>query len=133
MSQYLLLFTSSYLFDFVDWSRNNKKKFLRSSRPEVFLKKVFLKISQNSQENTCARVLKKRLWRMCFSVNFAKFLRTPFFAEHLWWLLLIPVVFTPENNWLFFILYCAKYLTNKDLLKAIFWKGNCKIQSKESR
>ena len=26
----------------------------RSSRPEVFCKKVFLKISQNSQENTCA-------------------------------------------------------------------------------
>ena len=55
-------------------------------------KKVFLKISQNSQENTCARVfffnkfaglrpatlLKKRLWCRCFSVNFAEFLRTPF-------------------------------------------------------
>ena len=27
----------------------------RSSRPEVFYKKVFLKISQNSQENTCTR------------------------------------------------------------------------------
>ena len=25
------------------------------SRPEVFCKKVFLEISQNSQENTCAR------------------------------------------------------------------------------
>ena len=28
----------------------------RSSRPEVFYKKDVLKISQNSQENTCARV-----------------------------------------------------------------------------
>ena len=28
----------------------------RSSRPEVFCKMVFFKISQNSQENTCARV-----------------------------------------------------------------------------
>ena len=28
----------------------------RSSRPEVFCKKVFLEISQNSQENTCASV-----------------------------------------------------------------------------
>ena len=28
----------------------------RSSRPEVFRKKVFLKISQISQENTCAGV-----------------------------------------------------------------------------
>ena len=28
----------------------------RSSRPEVFCKKVLLEIPQNSQENTCARV-----------------------------------------------------------------------------
>ena len=28
----------------------------KSSQPEVFCKKVFIKISQNSQENTCARV-----------------------------------------------------------------------------
>ena len=33
-------------------------------------------------------VLKKRLWRRCFAVNFVKFLKTPFFIEHLWWLLL---------------------------------------------
>ena len=26
---------------------------------------------------------------MCFPVNFAKFLRTPFFTEHLRWLLLL--------------------------------------------
>ena len=65
------------------------------------VKKVFLEISQNSQENTCGRVsfliklqappatlLKKRLWHRCFPVNFAKFLRPPFFTEHLWWLLL---------------------------------------------
>ena len=32
--------------------------------------------------------LKKRLWHRCFPVNFAKFLRTTFFTEHLWWLLL---------------------------------------------
>ena len=29
--------------------------FDRSSRPEVFCKKVFLKHSQNPQKNTCAR------------------------------------------------------------------------------
>ena len=65
------------------------------------VKKVFLKISQNSQEKTCARVsffnkvtglklatsLKKRLWHKCFPVNFAKFLTT-YFIEHLWWMLL---------------------------------------------
>ena len=54
------------------------------------VKKVFLEISQNLQENTCARVsffnklansatfLKKRLWHKCFPVNFAKSLRTLF-------------------------------------------------------
>ena len=33
-----------------------------------------------------ATLLKKRLWHRCFPVNFAKFLKTPFFTEHLWWL-----------------------------------------------
>ena len=52
------------------------------------VKKVFLKLSQNSEESTCARVsflinslrpatlLRKRFWRRCFPVNFVKFLRT---------------------------------------------------------
>ena len=66
------------------------------------IKKVFLEISQNSKENTCAKVsfliklqtapatlLKRRLWHRCFAVNFAKFLRAPFVTEHLWWLLLL--------------------------------------------
>ena len=54
------------------------------------VKKVFLEISQNLQENTCARVtfliklqalglrpatlLKKRLWNRRFPVDFVKFL-----------------------------------------------------------
>ena len=68
------------------------------------VKKVFLEISQNSQENTCAKVSfliklhasphspatlsKKRLLQRCFPVNFVKFPRTSFTIEHLWWLLL---------------------------------------------
>ena len=62
------------------------------------VKRVFSEISQNPQENTCARVSfliklqasrpQVRLSRRCFPVNFEKFLRTPFFIEHLWWLLL---------------------------------------------
>ena len=67
---------------------------IRSNLPAVSCKKVPLKISQNSRENTCARVsfliklqaagyrpatlLKKRIWQRCFPVNFVKFLRTPF-------------------------------------------------------
>ena len=35
-----------------------------------------------------ATSLKMSLWHRCFPVNFAKFLRTPFFTKHLWWLLL---------------------------------------------
>ena len=35
-----------------------------------------------------ATLLKMRLWRRCFPENFAKFLRTRFLTEHLWWLLL---------------------------------------------
>ena len=61
-------------------------------------KKAFLKIFQNSKENTCARVsflitlLKKRLRYRCFPVNFAKISRTTFFIEYLWWLLLDLII-----------------------------------------
>ena len=54
------------------------RKLYRGSRQETFLE-----ISQNSQENTCARepatLLKKSLWHRCFPVNFTKFLRTFFY------------------------------------------------------
>ena len=52
---------------------------------------------QNLQENTRGSLFlnkvtglrpgilfKKGLWHRCFSVNFAKFLRTPFLKKHLW-------------------------------------------------
>ena len=32
-------------------------------------------------------LLNKKLWHSCFPLNFAKFLRTPIFIEHLQWLL----------------------------------------------
>ena len=35
-----------------------------------------------------ATLFKKRPWHRCFSENFVRLLRTPFFTEHLWWLLL---------------------------------------------
>ena len=62
---------------------------------------MFLKIWQYSQENTCVghhlkkvaglearKSIKKRLQHRCFPMNIAKFLRTAFSAEQLWWLLL---------------------------------------------
>ena len=36
-----------------------------------------------------ATLLKKRIRHRCFPVDCATFLRTPFFIEHLWWLLLL--------------------------------------------
>ena len=58
-------------------------------RCSVKMKEVFLEISQNSYENTCAiasflmglrpaTLLKKRLWHRCFPMNFVEFLITPF-------------------------------------------------------
>ena len=64
----------------------------RSIRPDVFCKKGVLRnfakftgkhlcqsIFFNKVADRSATLLKKRLWHRCFPVNFAKFLRTPFF------------------------------------------------------
>ena len=69
------------------------QSFFRSSHQRCSVRKVFLEISQNSQENTCASarpetLLKKRLSHRCFHVNFVKFLSTPFSQNTSWQLLL---------------------------------------------
>ena len=71
-------------YDQSPWLTTLTQYIVRSSQQRCSIKtwnyKMLLKTSQNSQENTCARVtfLKRRLWHRCFSVNFAKFLRKPF-------------------------------------------------------
>ena len=63
----------------------------RSIHQRCSIKEVFLRISQNSQENFCVKIsflvklqaepatlLKRILWHRCYAVNFAKFLRTYF-------------------------------------------------------
>ena len=68
----------------VDVVENFVKLSSEAAAGGVIKKKVFSEISQNSQENSCARVsslmklflLKIRL--RCFPVNLAKFLRTTF-------------------------------------------------------
>ena len=69
----------------------------RNSPPDVLCKKGVLRnfakfkgkhLSQSLLFNKVtvlrsATLFKKRLWHRCFSVNFVKFLRTPFFTEHL--------------------------------------------------
>ena len=73
----------------------------RSSRPEMFCKKGVLRnFAKFTGKHLCqslfsnkvagprpAILLKRRLLHWCFPVNFTEFLRTPFYIEHLWWLL----------------------------------------------
>ena len=76
---------------FLEISQELHQQLLEVVAQRYSVKKVFLEMSKNSQENTCARVsfLIIRLWHRCFPVIFAKFLRAPFLREHhLWWLLL---------------------------------------------
>ena len=65
------------------------------------VKKMLLQISQNLQENICTRVsflielqaqdcnfIKNEVLAQMFPVNFVQFLRTPFYIEHFWCLVL---------------------------------------------
>ena len=96
---YLQLFIGSKLFCEEVEGHQTDVEYLpfRSSRPGVFCKKgVLRKFAKITGKHLCqslffnkvvglrrATLLKKRLWHRWFPVNFAKFLRTPFFAEHL--------------------------------------------------
>ena len=84
------------------------------------VKNAFLKISQNSMENACARVpfliqlqaepatsLKKRLWHRCFPVSFANFFRTTFLYRTL------PVAASDYICWYIFSLYMFCYRFSK--------------------
>ena len=85
----------------------------RSSRPEVFCTKGVLKHFANftgkhlrqslffnkAADLRPATLLKNRPWHRCFSVNFTKFLRTPVFIEHIWWLLLYLAMLLRKVLW----------------------------------
>ena len=74
---------------------------VRSIGPKMFCKKSVLKnFAKLTGKQLCQvlffnkvaglrppTLLKKRLWPRCFPVNFAKFLRAPFFIEHHRWLI----------------------------------------------
>ena len=79
------------------------QKFIEAVAQRCSVRKMFLEILQDSQENTCARVsflvklqayrpatLFKNLMTLVkvFSWEFCEISKTPFFLEHLWWLLL---------------------------------------------
>ena len=101
---------------------------------------MFLKISQNSQENTSARVsfliklqasglgpatlLKKRLSYRRFPVNFEKFPRTPFFTEHLWPTALVHL-FLIQRYTNLFAFYKPCCFISKDFVYFILQPGSC--------
>ena len=51
--------------------------------------KIFLKFTGKHLHHCLFLNKVAGLWRWCFPVNFTKFLRLPFFIEHLRWLLLL--------------------------------------------
>ena len=90
----LLLLVRQNLFDMfvIKTCRMNENKIVQKLQPEVFLK-----TSQNSQENTCTRVfffkssstqacnfIKKETLARGFSGEFCEFFKNTFFTEHLW-------------------------------------------------
>ena len=110
-----------------------KAQFVSEAATEgVLRKKVFLKISQTSQENICIWVsfsiklrpttsFKKRLWHRCFPVNFVKPLITPI-LKNICERLLLPFKKWPLNfdrfqifiwNWKCYKLLLLKILLTK--------------------
>ena len=101
--------------------------FIEASVGRCSSKQVFSKSSQILQEKLvlepnftkvagllCCNVVKNRLQHRCFPVKFAKFLRTPFFTEHLQWLLLRLSGLTMFCELIWYIVrhrYCPKNFT----------------------
>ena len=75
----------------------------RGSRPDMSSKKgVLTSFTKFTGKHLCqslffnknavlspATLLKKKLWHRCFPANSVKFIKTPFYKEHLLWLFLI--------------------------------------------
>ena len=83
------------LLGFTEGSLRNLQMFESGFRTEaatrcVLCKKMFLEISQNSQENTCARVsflikfIKKETVAQAFSCEFCEISKNNFLTEHFW-------------------------------------------------
>ena len=98
---------------------------IQKQPPEVFCKKMFLRISENSQEKTLAEVSFLRpatLWterprHRCFPVNFVKVLKAPFFTEHFQ----ETASDTSKSLWVTFIALVAD-LPNMFLKKVIHYR-----------
>ena len=71
----------------ISWkaSKSISWTFIQKKPPEVFCKDVLRNFAKFTGKHLCGVSF---LIKLRFPVNFAKFLRTPFLTEHLWWLLL---------------------------------------------
>ena len=100
---------------FFTWLIHEKLSFIVQNCPEVFYKKGVIRnfvkligkhLSQSLFFNKIAGLAtlsKKRLWYRCFPVNFVNLLGTPFFIEHLRWLLLVISTRMTKLRTLYFI------------------------------
>ena len=98
-------------------------KMHRNGPPEVFCKKdILTNFAKFTGKHLCqslffnkvvdlrsATLLKKRLGNRCFPVNFAKVLRTPFFTEHLRWLLLNATAIEVKKHLSFSLAFQRKF------------------------
>ena len=74
-----------------------KKKRCGCSRPEVFFKKVFLEISQNSQENTSVRVSFLLKFQKAYKNTFSY--RTPLVAASDNEVMLLSAILRQNLSW----------------------------------
>ena len=80
----------------------NTMSSLRTSLAEVFCKKgVLRKFAKFLGKHLCQSLFFNKVAGL--PVNFVKFLRTSFFIEHLWWLLLFSVETVSSFALLFFL------------------------------
>ena len=81
----IILLTLTRLFLLLSLQQLTIKKYGTTSNQQYLCQRLF---SNKVAGLRPATLLKKILWHRCFPVNFVIFLRTPFFTEHLRWLLL---------------------------------------------
>ena len=93
-------------------------RFIQKCLPKGFLRnwcsQKFRKILRKTTVPEPATLLKKRLWNMCFAVNFVKFLRAPFLTKYLRWL------FLAINSFLDFIQFFGIIISSLFIIYYLF-------------
>ena len=103
---YYSLLRQKQSFRCVLYKKGALRNFVKFTGKHVCQGLFFIKLQASSLKP--ATLLEKRLWHRCFLVNFTKLLRTPFYTEHLWWLL--PSDFSLSRIQIYFNLLFKKTL-----------------------